>query len=180
MNKPTLQRALLIGGLCLALPLTALASRALTGGPDDCDRPPPMGQGAGPGFGPGQDSVSDMGKGMGMMPLPRVLQRLDLSEVQRDKIIALMQAEGPRLREQAKAVHQTQAALHELSRSENFDTKRAKALADAGANAMAEMALARVGLENQVFKLLTQEQRDRMQSMDDGPRGRFNRPGRPD
>ncbi len=182
MNKPTLRRTLLIGGLCLAVPLAAWAARPMSGGPEGCDRPPPMGQGAGPGFGPGQDRANDMGKSTdkGMMPLPHILQRLDLSEAQRGKIMALMQAEGPRMRAQAKTLHESQTALHELSRAENFDPQRAKQLADAGAHAMSEMALARADMENQVFKLLTPAQRERMQAMDDGPRGRFNHPGRPD
>lgn len=172
MNKPTLKRILLIGGISLAIPLAALAARPMMNGPGGCDRPPPMGQGAGPGFGPGPD--------MGMAPLPHFLHHLDLSEAQRDKIFALLHAEAPRLRDQAKALRQSHEALREMARSENFDAKRAKELADAGANAMAAMALARASMENQLFNLLTPEQRERMQAMDDGPRGHFNRPGRPD
>jgi Spy/CpxP family protein refolding chaperone len=115
-----------------------------------------------------------------MTHLPPFLHGLDLSEAQRDKVFALMHAEAPRLRDQAKALRQSHAALQALTRAEEFDASRAKELADAGAKALADMALARASLENQVFKLLTPEQRERMQAMGDGPGGRFNRPGWPD
>lgn len=170
MNKPALKRILLIGGIGFAIPLAALAARPMMDGPDACDRPPPMGHGTGPEFSPGPD----------MAALPPFLNQLDLSEAQRDKIFDLLHAEAPRLRDQDKALRHSHDALRELSHTDNFDAKRAKELSDSGAHAMAEMALARASMEHQIFKLLTPEQRERMQAMGDGPRGHFNRPGRPD
>lgn len=70
--------------------------------------------------------------------------------------------------------------LQVLSRAEHFDAKRARELAETGAKAMAGMALERARMQNQVFTLLTPEQRTRMLAMDAAFTGRCNRSGRPD
>lgn len=176
MKLPSLKRTLLIGGIGLAIPLVALAARPMLGGPDGCERPMSMAQGPGPEFGPGPE--------MGMPPLPHMLRRLDLSEAQRDKVFELLHAQAPRLRDQAKSLRQARTELQTLSRSEDFDAKRAQELSQSAASTLAAMALERARMENQVFKLLTPEQRQNLQawsaSMDQAPWDRFGRHGRPD
>ncbi len=90
---------------------------------------------------------------------PPFLHGLQLSEEQNDKIFDLMHAQVPALRAKAKEARKAHEELHRLSLSVDFDEAKAKSLADAGARAMADMALMRTRVDHQIYRLLTPEQR---------------------
>lgn len=171
-----LKRFFAAAAVALAVPLAVSAApgekRGMQGG---CDR---MGMKAGYGH-----------PGMGHDGLPRHLNRLALSEAQRDRIFDIMHAQAPTMRNTAKALHKAQSELRALTAAPDFSEAKAKELADAAAAATGEMALSRARAERQVFEVLTPEQRkqlaelkdsgERPRQRGDGPRGPGNDGPRP-
>jgi periplasmic protein CpxP/Spy len=140
----------LLAGCALALAATAaLASPPADMPPGGPMPPPPM-------MGPGRE------------PMPPFLHGVTLTEEQRDKLFELMHAQAPSLHAREKELRRSHEALLKLSLRSEFDDVTAKSLADAGARAMAEIALARARLDHQVYSLLTAEQRKQL----DNPRPR--------
>lgn len=167
-----LKRFAAAAAVALAVPLTASAfgggqKGMMHGG---CD-----GMGMKAGFG-------HHGMGMGGDAMPRYLNRLELSEAQRDRIFDIMHAQAPLQRNAAKALHKAQGDLRDLSAAPDFSEAKAKELADAAAAAMSQMALNRAKAERQVYDVLTPEQRKQLADLKasgerprhprgDGPRG---------
>lgn len=104
----------------------------------------------------------DMAQDFGAGRLPPFLRGLKLSEEQQDKVFAILHEQAPKMREQAKTARQAHTELRDLALAEQYDEARARALADSGAKAMAEMALMRMRTERQIVALLTPEQRQAM------------------
>ncbi|HKY02247.1 MAG TPA: Spy/CpxP family protein refolding chaperone, partial [Burkholderiales bacterium] len=65
----------------------------------------------------------------------------------------------PALREKSKEVRAARHEMHQLSMSETFDESRAVALSTQAARAEAELNVMRLRLNNQIFNVLTPEQR---------------------
>ena len=86
-------------------------------------------------------------------------ERLNLTEAQRAKVSELRQAQEPTLREQAKEVHALRQEMLQLSMAEKFDETRAVELSNQTARAEAELNVRRLRLNNQIFNVLTPEQR---------------------
>ncbi|WP_229487574.1 Spy/CpxP family protein refolding chaperone [Pseudoduganella lutea] len=107
----------------------------------------PRGEGAGFGPGPGFDNV------------PPYLRGIDLSEAQRDKIFAIVHGQVPYLREQAKAREKADRALFALHGAAKFDDAAAVKLAQAAAQADANVTLSHLRTEQKVLGVLTAEQR---------------------
>jgi protein CpxP len=92
------------------------------------------------------------------------LRGLDLSEAQRDKVFAIMHAEAPKMREQAKLIRAARTELNGHATAAVLDPAQLKAASDKLARAMADMSASRVGTRNQIFQLLTPEQRQQVQA----------------
>lgn len=147
MNKNKLTRFLLAAAL--ALPLLARAQEAM---PPEGDRPPMAGPHGGfPGGRPGGH--------FGAPGLP-FLHGLELSESQEDKLFQLMHNQAPYLREQQRAHEKAMRALHEMRDAEKFDD--AAKLAQAAAQAQANLTLAHIRTHQKVLALLTPEQRKQL------------------
>jgi len=157
-NPLTLKRLLIAVAVAGALPLAALA------------QPAPGGDG--PGMGPGmhqhhgergQDGMrGGMGEGMHGMHHGHgasFLRGLDLSEAQKDKIFAIHHALAPQMRDKFKIVRKSHEDLRALTTSPQYDDAKAKGLADAGARAMADIALLKARSEHDIYALLTPEQK---------------------
>lgn len=121
----------------------------------------------GPGFGPGP------GPGPGPRGEPPFLHGLQLSEAQQDKVFAILHAQAPYLREQAKAHEKAARALHDMRLAEKYDDAAAAKQAQAAAQAMANMQLQRVRTDQKLLSLLTPEQRKQIEER------RAARPPRP-
>jgi len=102
--------------------------------------------------------------GGGMMSERGWLQGLGLSETQRDKVFEIMHAQAPRMREQGKAMRAARAELAALSTAPSLDTAQLKAASDRLARAVADMSESRVRTRNQIFQLLTPEQRKQVET----------------
>lgn len=165
-SRHTLQRLLLAA--TLALPLAAQSAAAPPPPRDGMlhERPAPMCEHMGQG--------EHMGRGGhmgGPGETPPFLRGVELSEVQRDKIFAILHAQAPLMHEQGKQAEKTHQALHALALADKFDDAKAAALAQQGAQAMAQAMLQHLRSEHQILALLTPEQRQQIERREaDGAR----------
>lgn len=151
MKKSTLTQLLLAAAM--ALPLLARADEAM---PPEGERP----QLAGPrGDFPGGHPRGHFGA-----PGLPFLHGLELSESQEDKLFQLMHNQAPYLREQERAHDKAMRALHEMRNGEKFDDAAAAKLAQAAAQAQANLTLSHIRTHQKVLALLTQEQRAQIAS----------------
>lgn len=95
----------------------------------------------------------------GRGPESMFLHGVVLDEAQQDKVFAIVHAQEPRMREQGKAARRAHEALRAMASSGQFDDAKASALAQAGASAMAAMALQQARTDAQIYALLSPEQR---------------------
>jgi protein CpxP len=95
------------------------------------------------------------GRGQG----PKFLHGVVLDEAQQDKVFAIVHAQEPQMREQGKAARHAHEALRAMATTGQFDDAKAAALSQAGAKAMAAMALQRARTDAQIYALLSPEQR---------------------
>ena len=95
-------------------------------------------------------------------PLPPLLRGLVLSEEQQDRLFDLQQAARAAQRGRVKELTRARDEIRQLSLSVEFDEARARRLAEAIATAQTELELQRARMDQQVFKLLTPEQRGQL------------------
>jgi protein CpxP len=170
-SRHTLQRLLLAATLALPLVAPPLMAQSADAPPPPRDgmrhaRPAPMCDHMGRGEHMGRGG--EMG---GPGETPPFLRGLDLSEVQRDKVFAILHAQAPLMHEQHKQAEKTHQALHALALADQFDDSKAAALAQQGAQAMAKGMLQHLRTEHQILALLTPEQRQQIERREaDGPR----------
>ena len=112
---------------------------------------------------------------------PAFLRGVRLDEAQQDKVFAILHAQAPLMREQAKAARKAHEALRAISTAAPFDDAKASALAQVGAKAMAAMALQHARTEAQIYALFTPEQRRQATERDAhrGPHPEGGPEGRP-
>ena len=154
MNKSKLTHLLLT--TAMALPLLARAEDAM---PPQGDRPPLAGpRGDGP---RGEFPGGRHGGHFGAPGLP-FLHGLELTDSQQDKLFQLMHNQAPYLREQHRAHEKAMRALHEMGDAEKFDDAAAAKLAQAAAQAQANLTLSHIRTHQKVLALLTPEQRKQL------------------
>lgn len=166
----------LVLAFAMALPLLAAAG-ANENINDSCndgvgdnnlgDGRPPMMQG-GPEH-PDPADVPRMHRGMPSFGAPRmagmgggrapILRGVELTDAQEDKVFAILHAEKPYLRDQAKAAAKAHEALRAMADAEKFDDAKAASLAQAAGTAIANIALQHVRTEQKLLAVLTSEQR---------------------
>lgn len=122
-------------------------------GPDHGPDGPPPGFGPPRGFGPGS------GPAFGPEGGPTLFHGIALSEAQEDQVFAILHAEQPYLREQAKAAGKAREALRALAGADKYDDAKAAALAQAAATASANIELQHVRTRQKLLAVLTPEQR---------------------
>jgi Spy/CpxP family protein refolding chaperone len=93
----------------------------------------------------------------------RFLRRLDLNEAQREQVKKIFEEQAPNMRSRMEAARTAQQELRTLAMSPNFDSGRARDLADTAAKAHADAAVMRAEGMSKVFALLTPEQRARLE-----------------
>lgn len=168
-NNARAVQSLLAGLLALPLLLGGAVTQASEMGPEAVHGPRPLpsaGPDAGPAFGPigrgHQGHLPPPMFGAESGPRPPLLQGLELSEAQQDKVFALLHAEAPYLHEQHKAATKAEEALRALGHAEQFDDAKATALAKELASATANIALQRVRTEQKLLAILSPEQRKKL------------------
>jgi len=154
-------------GLLAALSLTAMAAAPAAG--EGCDYHGWHGgamygmagaeghHGGRMGHGPMAGRQAYMGGYMGGLS-PRMLQSLQLSDAQRDKVKELMQAHARTMQEQMGQHRARHEQLDQLSRAPSFDAAKARALADEQGQQMAQHLFQRAQFQSQLRALLTPEQ----------------------
>lgn len=99
---------------------------------------------------------------MGRPGLP-FLHGLNLSDTQEEKVFQLMHGQAPYLHEQQRAHDKAMRSLHALRKAESFDEAAASRLAQAAAQAQANITLAHIRTHHKVLALLTPEQRKQLE-----------------
>lgn len=156
MQRKSIRRIALASALVVATPIAVMAQQAGGDGPRD------RGPGAHKGhFHKGHHGHHGHFHRAGMHS-GHMLRGLDLTQEQRDKLFELRHAQAPKVRELGKTLRTSRKELRELSMSDSFDEAKAKQLADSASQAGAEMALLRAQLQNETFKVLTPEQREKL------------------
>jgi Spy/CpxP family protein refolding chaperone len=93
----------------------------------------------------------------------RFMRRLDLTDAQRDQVKKIFEQQAPAMRERMEAARTAQQELRAMAMSPNFDSGRARDLADTAAKAHADAAVIRAEGMSKVFALLTPEQRAKVE-----------------
>jgi Spy/CpxP family protein refolding chaperone len=139
-----------------------------------------MGMGMGPGGQGGYGPMHGMrggGRGFGELGEMRGLWRLDLTDAQRDQMFKIRHEAAPALREKMEAARKARLELRQIAGSQNYDSARARQLADTQAKAMADATFLRTEMMNKIVAVLTPEQRTKLNELRDqrgpwgGPRG---------
>lgn len=94
---------------------------------------------------------------------PPFMRGLNLTEAQDDKVFAILHAQAPYLREQGKAHRKAERALDEMHDAGKFDDAAAAKLAQASAQAIANITLQHLRTEQKLLAVLTPEQREKLQ-----------------
>jgi len=89
-----------------------------------------------------------------------LINRLDLTEEQRDQIFAIKHAQRPAIREKMKELRKGREALQEAAMAEPYDAQAVRKLADQQARLRAELIVMRNAAQNKIYALLTPEQRE--------------------
>ena len=190
MCSSDLRVSRLLLAAAMALPLAALADEGDGAPTMHADAGPPCGPEAGPGhagpgvppphfdgmrsgFDGGHENGFDGGRSgrppFGPPPGPGIdgielpfLHGVELNEAQQDKVFAILHAEAPYLRNQAKAAEKSQAALWTLSEGGGYDDAKAIEAAQAGAQARANIMLQHLRTQQKILALLTSGQRKQL------------------
>jgi len=149
MNK----RSIILGLICamstpLLLPLDASARPHA--GMDCAEMQPPAEAGGAP---------PPPGAAEHRMHKPPFLRGVRLTDAQRDQMREIWQGQRDQFCQRIQTVREAHKALRDLARAPQFDTARAKEIADGSAQAMAELAVMRAETEHKVLALLTPDQR---------------------
>ena len=135
-------------GLLLGLPLAA------TGEPGGCSTsmfelpPPPVGKHA--------PFPADR--------LPPYLDGLSLTEAQRVKITDILKTPGDELRAKAEASGKPHEELRQLAFTTDYSEDKAKALVEANASTMAELAILHARMDHAIYETLTPGQQRQVQA----------------
>ena len=153
-----LKRIFLIAALAIGGGAMADDGAGMHGGPDGRPGAPGMEMRGheGPMGGPGEGHDLPPGP---MMPF---LHGLELSEAQQDKVFGILYAEMPYLRDQHKTAAKAHEALRALAGADKYDDAKAASLAQAAAQANANIELQHVRTEQKLLALLTPEQRKQL------------------
>lgn len=150
ISRKILISILMATAITTAIPLAAQAKSS----GERCGGPEPHGPMAHDEFGPGRGSS-----------MHGLLQHLQLTEAQHDQAFKILHDQAPMLREKAKEARNARAELHALTFSGKYDAAKTKALAEKGAHAMAAISEIHAAGANQVYLLLTPEQRKKAEEL---------------
>jgi len=160
MKKTRENLARMVIAAAMALPLAVFAA-------EDAPQMPGDGPGAPGGFADRGPGPGPRGPGVPGFDGPRgggygVFLGIELTEVQEDKVFAILHGQAPYLREQQKAEDKAMRALHELRNADKYDDASASKLAQAAAQAHASILLQEIRTHHKLLAVLTPEQRKQL------------------
>ena len=94
--------------------------------------------------------------------LQQLMNKLDLTEAQRDQVFAIMHQKRPVLRETMKALRAGRRALKDLAMTENYEPEQVRERAQAQAELQIELMVMTSKTFNEVYGLLTPQQREEL------------------
>jgi protein CpxP len=118
--------------------------------------------------------------GMGGMPfggrmggMLRMMDALDLTKEQREKIWNIMDEKRTQLRTYMISMHEGRKQVHEAAAEGDYDAAQVRKLADAQGKAMADLIVLRTSTRVEVQSVLTPEQQAKFKELRDQRRGKF-------
>ncbi|MGE0388171.1 MAG: Spy/CpxP family protein refolding chaperone [Gammaproteobacteria bacterium] len=123
----------------------------------------------------GQDGADFLADGPEGGMLMHMVQSLDLTREQRDRIGVITDAARPKMRSIMFDMMDQRKALHDAARAEQFDEAAIRKLADAHGRSMSEMIVLKARTRSQVDAVLTAEQRQKLAQSRDGMRKHHRR-----
>lgn len=115
-----------------------------------------------------QHAMFQSGHGQRGGPM-KMLRKLNLTEEQSDKVFELMHEQKPAMRDKMKEMREGRKAIREAVMSDTYNAKQVNQLADKQGKLVAEMIKMRTRNFNQIYSLLTPEQKVKAKEM----RGKF-------
>lgn len=106
------------------------------------------------------------------LDLPGELGALGLSDAQQDKVFKLFDTQAATLRKALRRISDRRQTLAELAHTDHYDAAAAKRAATALGSAIAGMALLQTRQAQQIYQLLTPDQRKQLRRMEHGGRER--------
>lgn len=121
--------------------------------------------------GPG-GGFGGQGHGNKMM---HMVEKLDLSKQQRTSVWKIMDQQKDNMRTNREQMYTIHKALRDAAAAQNYDQDKVRELANQKASMMSDMIVQRTQTMNQIRKLLTPEQLEKFNNMQDRSfgRGRF-------
>jgi periplasmic protein CpxP/Spy len=107
--------------------------------------------------------------------LGMMTEYLDLTEAQQAQVKQIFAAEKPAITPLVLQLHQGRQQLRQLEQSSTFDEGKVRALASQQAQTMTELTVEKSKVANQVFNLLTPEQKAKAQKFMERRDARFQR-----
>lgn len=107
--------------------------------------------------------------------MPRMFERLDLTQEQRDKINQIVD-EGKQVRqEKMKALWESRKALRDQAMAEHYDAQRVRELADQQAKLHAELTVMRTETFHNIYSVLTPDQKQKLIQMKEQRKGQYRK-----
>ncbi len=97
--------------------------------------------------------------------MPRLFERLDLSQQQRDQINQIMDEGKQARQERKKALWENREALRNQAMADTYDAQRVQELADQQAKLDAELTVMRTETFHRVYSVLTPDQKQKLAEM---------------
>ena len=91
---------------------------------------------------------------------------LDLTDAQQTEIKAIMTKEEPTLHPLMQQLGQTHTQMRQLEESATFDEAKVRAVAAQQAQTMIDLAVEKARMKNEMFQLLTPEQKTKLQTVE--------------
>ena len=100
---------------------------------------------------------------------------LDLTDAQQAQVKQIFASEKPTMMPLVQQLHQTRQQLRQLEQSSTFDEAKVRALASQQAQTMTELTVEKAKVANQIFNLLTPDQKTKAQKFMERREARFQK-----
>jgi periplasmic protein CpxP/Spy len=98
---------------------------------------------------------------------------LDLTDAQQTQIKAILTKEKPTIEPLMEQLRQTHTQMRQLEESKTFDEAKVRALAAQQSQSMVDLAVEKSRMKNEMFQLLTADQKAKLQKMETRHEQRF-------
>ena len=100
---------------------------------------------------------------------------LDLTEAQQAQVKQIFATEKPTMMPLVQQLHQTRQQLRQLEQSNTFDENKVRALASQQAQTLTELTVEKAKVANQIFNILTPDQKAKAQKFMERREARFQK-----